>query len=150
MNKDKQNHVALVCHAFVAKLFARMCNKANQGPNFKWSEFADMATEYVESTIHVHVKARTQEAKDEIEAHAKQTANELARDMVKLAGFVQKCPICEQGTCTEVNSESVVDGVTIALKTTMCDWCGSEFATAEQLDWNAAQHRNEVSTSCGN
>jgi hypothetical protein len=79
------DHISLICHSTVGRLFALFCNPLNRGPHFQWSNFPDMAGQHCKTQIAISdFRARDIE---ELYAHAEQTGQTIAKMMVEAAGF---------------------------------------------------------------
>ena len=81
-NKDK---VSLICHATVASMFASFCNPKFRGPNFTWEKFPQMMEGMCATQVFM---ANIKGDRQEVEDHAKKTGFEIAKGLVKEAGFI--------------------------------------------------------------
>ena len=76
MNTELPIKYKLYCEEIVSRLFADMLNSANRGPNFKWSNFPDMAKRRAIVSLHLSM-INYETKKIQVGEYAYQVATEL-------------------------------------------------------------------------
>jgi hypothetical protein len=88
MIQSKETKIANICYAIVSGNFAMFCNTKNCGPNFKWSEFAEMQEDMCLTDIWIYIPVpRNTKAKQEIKDMAAKFGREIAESLIRRAGF---------------------------------------------------------------
>jgi hypothetical protein len=84
ISDKKSMEIANVCYANVAGQFAMFCNPKYRGPNFTWSEFANMMEGQADTWMMIH---RVRGHKEDVNKTAALFAREIAERLVTRAEF---------------------------------------------------------------
>ena len=88
MTKNRLHQISLYLQCYVSKFFALFVNKENQGNNFKWADFPEMAQHYCLTNMWVASGlARTSKNKTEDIDYISRESILIANELIKLAGL---------------------------------------------------------------
>lgn len=81
LSQNTKQNITIAVYASVSATFARMSKKENQGKNFSWDRFPDMAESYIYGTVLACVKI-TEKNKTEVMALAQEQAREIGQYLI--------------------------------------------------------------------
>lgn len=85
LSHPKRNEISAMCNYNVACLFARFCDKTNQGENFTWDKsFQQIVLTDMQNWFRVNQIEKTQDSLE----FAIEVTIDLAKHLPKYAGFI--------------------------------------------------------------
>lgn len=81
--------ISALCYAVVSHAFAEFINEKNRGPNFNWENFPDRMKFWCREQVYLANIGNNKNKKD-CYKHAEETGEEIAKNLIKWAGFVDE------------------------------------------------------------